>query len=49
MTLDLGNKLGEEKAKFPYVDDFLQIQSIFHVDSTSSHLIVFAEMTWKQC
>ena len=33
MSLDSVNKLGEKKTKFHYVDDFLQIQSVFEVDS----------------
>lgn len=32
----------------PYVDDFLQIQSDFYVDSTLSHKM-FVELMWKQC
>ena len=30
--------------KFPYVDDVLQIQSVFHVDSMSSHRFFGIEM-----
>ena len=37
MTLDLGQKLVEKQTKRPYADDFMQIQSDFHVVPTSSH------------
>lgn len=49
--MDLGKKLGEKKLKFLNVDDYLQIQSVFHNDSTASHrcFVVVVEMTWKQC
>uniref|UniRef100_A0A4W5MVT8 Plexin D1 n=1 Tax=Hucho hucho TaxID=62062 RepID=A0A4W5MVT8_9TELE len=30
--------------KCPYVDDFLQIQSVFHADSTSSHLFFWLKL-----
>ena len=36
IELDLGSKLGEKNTKFLYVDYFLQIQSVFHFDSTST-------------
>lgn len=40
MSLDLGSKFSEKKTKCPYVDDFMQIQSVKH------HHIDFVLLQW---
>lgn len=44
----MGQRWVKKKTKLRYFDDFLQTQSVFQIDSTSLHLIVFVEMRWKQ-